>query len=74
MIARGERERAVGRRPARFDQMDHVRQNGVGGGCVEARVDIPSGITIGKVRKAMDEVAEAENLDIDVRSLVGKGG
>jgi len=41
---------------------------------MEARVDIPSGITIGKVRKAMDEVAEAENLDIDVRSLVGKGG
>lgn len=40
---------------------------------MEARVDIPSGITIGKVRKAMDEVAEAENLDIDVRSLVGKG-
>lgn len=41
---------------------------------MEARVDIPTGITIGKVRKAMDEVAEAENLDIDVRSLVGKGG
>ena len=41
---------------------------------MEARVDIPSNLTIGKVRKAMDEVAEAENLDIDVRSLVGKGG
>jgi glycine cleavage system transcriptional repressor len=40
---------------------------------MEARVDIPPGITIGKVRKAMDEVAEAENLDIDVRSLVSKG-
>lgn len=39
---------------------------------MEARVDIPSGVTVGKVRKAMDEVAEAENLDIDVRSLVGK--
>ncbi len=41
---------------------------------MEARVDIPSGITVAKVRKAMDEVAEAENLDIDVRSLVGKSG
>ena len=41
---------------------------------MEARVDIPSGIGIAKVRKAMDEVAEAENLDIDVRSLIGKGG
>lgn len=40
---------------------------------MEARVDIPSGLTIAKVRKAMDEVAETENLDIDVRSLVGKG-
>lgn len=40
---------------------------------MEARVDIPPGCTVGKVRKAMDEVAEAENLDIDVRSLVGKG-
>lgn len=40
---------------------------------MEARADIPPGITIGKVRKAMDEVAEAENLDIEVRSLVGKG-
>ena len=38
---------------------------------MEARVDIPTGVTIGKVRKAMDEVAEQENLDIDVRSLVG---
>ena len=41
---------------------------------MEARIDIPAGITVGKVRKAMDEVAEAENLDIDVRSLVGKSG
>ncbi|MBK8256316.1 MAG: transcriptional regulator [Polyangiaceae bacterium] len=41
---------------------------------MEARIDIPSGVTIGKVRKAMDEVAETENLDIDVRSLVGKSG
>ncbi|MFO0589683.1 MAG: ACT domain-containing protein [Polyangiaceae bacterium] len=41
---------------------------------LEARVDIPTGVTIGKVRKAMDVVAEQENLDIDVRSLVGQGG
>jgi glycine cleavage system transcriptional repressor len=40
---------------------------------MEARIDIPTGVTTAKVRKAMDEVAEAENLDIDVRSLVGKG-
>jgi glycine cleavage system transcriptional repressor len=40
---------------------------------LEARVDIPQGVTVSKVRKAMDEVAAAENLDIDVRSLVGKG-
>ena len=40
---------------------------------LEARVDCPTGVTIAKVRKAMDEVAESENLDIDVRSLVGRG-
>ena len=40
---------------------------------MEARVDIPPGVTVGKVRKAMDAVADSENLDIDVRSLVGKG-
>lgn len=39
---------------------------------LEARVDCPAGVTVAKVRKAMDEVAEAENLDIDVRSLVGR--
>lgn len=39
---------------------------------LEARVDCPTGVTVTKVRKAMDEVAEAENLDIDVRSLVGR--
>jgi len=41
---------------------------------MEAHIDVPTGITIGKVRKAMDAVAEAENLDIDVRSLIAKGG
>ena len=39
---------------------------------LEARVDCPTGVTVTKVRKAMDEVAEAENLDIDVRSLVSR--
>lgn len=39
---------------------------------MEARIDIPPGVTTAKVRKAMDEVAEAENLDIDVRSLISK--
>lgn len=39
---------------------------------MEARIDVPQTTGIGKVRKAMDEVAEAENLDIDVRSLIAK--
>jgi glycine cleavage system transcriptional repressor len=37
---------------------------------MEARVDVPAGVTLAKLRKAMDAVAEAENLDIDVRSLI----
>ncbi len=41
---------------------------------LEARIDVPQSTGIGKVRKAMDEVAERENLDIDVRSLVARGG
>jgi len=40
---------------------------------MEARIDVPPTSSISKVRKAMDAVAEAENLDIEVRSLVGKG-
>lgn len=40
---------------------------------LEARVDLPSSVTVGTLRKAMDAVAEAENLDIEVRSLV-RGG
>jgi glycine cleavage system transcriptional repressor len=36
---------------------------------LEARIDVPPGLSIAKVRKAMDQVAEAENLDIDVRAL-----
>src|SRR5262249_39573309 len=41
---------------------------------MEARIDVPQSTGVAKVRKAMDEVAATENLDIDVRSLVGKGG
>ncbi|WP_050435369.1 glycine cleavage system protein R [Chondromyces crocatus] len=37
---------------------------------MEARIDVPAGVSVGKVRKAMDAVAEEENLEIDVRSLV----
>ena len=40
---------------------------------LEARVDLPAHVTVAKLRKAMDTVAEAENLDIEVRSLV-RGG
>ncbi len=40
---------------------------------LEARVDLPPAVTVGKLRKAMDVVAEAENLDIEVRSLM-RGG
>jgi glycine cleavage system transcriptional repressor len=37
---------------------------------MEARVDLPEGLTVTRVRKAMDAVAEEENLDIEVTSLV----
>lgn len=40
---------------------------------LEARIDVPQATGVARVRKAMDEVAELENLDIDVRSLIGKG-
>jgi glycine cleavage system transcriptional repressor len=35
-----------------------------------ARVDLPPGVTVSKLRKAMDVVAEAESLDVEVRSLM----
>ena len=41
---------------------------------LEARVDVPQATGVARVRKAMDEVALAENLDIDVRSLIARGG
>ncbi|WP_437675722.1 glycine cleavage system protein R [Sorangium sp. So ce131] len=37
---------------------------------MEARVDVPAGVTLAQLRKAMDAVADAENLDIEVRSLI----
>ncbi|UQA54613.1 transcriptional regulator [Polyangium aurulentum] len=37
---------------------------------MEARVDLPPGVSVGKVRKAMDAVAEEQNLDIEVKSLI----
>jgi glycine cleavage system transcriptional repressor len=40
---------------------------------MEARIDVPPTVGVGRIRKAMAEVAESENLDIDVRTLVGKG-
>lgn len=41
---------------------------------LEARVDVPQATGVARVRKAMEEVATAENLDIDVRSLIARGG
>jgi glycine cleavage system transcriptional repressor len=41
---------------------------------LEARVDLPPEISVSTLRKAMDVVAEEENLDIEVRSLVRGGG
>jgi glycine cleavage system transcriptional repressor len=41
---------------------------------LEARIDVPQATGVARVRKAMDEVASAENLDIDVRSLIARGG
>ncbi len=40
---------------------------------LEARVDVPQATGVARVRRAMDEVAEAENLDIAVRSLIARG-
>lgn len=40
---------------------------------MEARVDVPQQTGVARVRKAMDEVAVNENLEIDVRSLIARG-
>jgi glycine cleavage system transcriptional repressor len=41
---------------------------------LEARVDVPQATGIARVRKAMEDVAVAENLDIEVRSLISRAG
>lgn len=40
---------------------------------LEARVDLPGGVTVGQVRREMERVAVAETIDVEVRSLVGGG-
>jgi glycine cleavage system transcriptional repressor len=37
---------------------------------LEAHIDLPQGVSMAEVRHGMEEVARAENLDIEVRSLV----
>lgn len=37
---------------------------------MEARVDVPQAVGVGKVRQAMDAVANEQNLEIEVRSLI----
>jgi glycine cleavage system transcriptional repressor len=37
---------------------------------LEAQIDVPREVTIAKVRDAMAEVSERQNIDIEVRSLV----
>jgi len=37
---------------------------------LEAHIDLPRGVSIAEVRQGMEEVARAENLDIEVKSLV----
>jgi glycine cleavage system transcriptional repressor len=37
---------------------------------LEAHVDLPEGVSLARVRQQMDDVAQQENLDIYVRSLV----
>jgi glycine cleavage system transcriptional repressor len=41
---------------------------------MEARVDVPPGVSVGQLRRAMEAVAQRENLDIEVRPLVARGG
>jgi len=39
---------------------------------LEAQIDVPREVSLAKVREAMAEVAERQNIDIDVKSLVGR--
>jgi glycine cleavage system transcriptional repressor len=36
---------------------------------LEAQIDLPQGVSLAQFRRQMDEVAQRENLDVDVRSL-----
>jgi glycine cleavage system transcriptional repressor len=40
---------------------------------MQARVDVPPGATVTQVRRALEAVAEQENLDVEVRSLAARG-
>ncbi len=40
---------------------------------LEAQIDVPREVSLAKVREAMAQVAERQNIDIDVKSLVGRG-
>jgi glycine cleavage system transcriptional repressor len=37
---------------------------------LEAHIDLPQGVSVAQFRRQMDDVAQRESLDIDVRSLV----
>lgn len=39
---------------------------------LEAKIDVPREVSLGKVRDAMADVAERQNIDIDVKSLIGR--
>jgi glycine cleavage system transcriptional repressor len=41
---------------------------------LEARVDVPRAVGVARVRRAMEDVATSENLDVHVRSLIARGG
>jgi glycine cleavage system transcriptional repressor len=39
---------------------------------LEAEIDVPREVALAKVREAMAEVAERQNIDIEVKSLIGR--
>jgi glycine cleavage system transcriptional repressor len=39
---------------------------------LEAQIDVPREVTLAKLREAMADVAERQNIDIDVKSLIGR--
>jgi glycine cleavage system transcriptional repressor len=40
---------------------------------MQARIDVPPGVTVAAVREALAAVARSESLDLEVRSLMGRG-